>query len=139
MAATRSLNFVNLLGIKLIYLKVRDVASSPNALREFQEILLVNIRCNENTEPSLDGFLVPFCFLANNKKAKVISFTSVCLINELLVLLLSLSSTTLAGYFSEALVVAKKGTLLQLLCIDLWRSFCQMSTEGLWSRKVGQN
>jgi hypothetical protein len=57
----------------------------------------------------LDGFVEPFCFCSENKKANIISFTSVCLVNELFALLSGFSKDDVAGYFKRSFTGSRKG------------------------------
>jgi hypothetical protein len=57
----------------------------------------------------LDGFVEPFCFLRENNKAIVISFTSMRLVHELFGLLSGFSKDVLANYFKRDFSGARKG------------------------------
>ena len=57
----------------------------------------------------LDGFVEPFCFYRDNKKATVLSFTSTRLVHDLFGLLSGFAKDALAGYFKRVLSGARKG------------------------------
>ena len=58
---------------------------------------------------SMQGFCEPFCYQGSNKKADVISFISLRLVNELLCLLSGVSEINLATYFKRTLGGRRKG------------------------------
>ena len=64
----------------------------------------------------LDGFVEPFCFHGNNNKAEIISFSSVRLVNELLLLLFT--SETVASYFNRDLSGSRKGHSTAVIVSD---------------------
>ena len=57
----------------------------------------------------LHGFVEPFCFHKENKKAIIISFTTMRLVNELFALLSGLSKDVVAGYFKRTFSGSRKG------------------------------
>ena len=61
------------------------------------------------TVRTLDSFVAPFCYQVKNKKAEVISFTSMRLLNELLVLLSGLSKEDVAAYLRRSFSGRRKG------------------------------
>ena len=69
------------------------------------EIFLVVVRIVRG----LDGFVEPFCFYRDNKKATVLSFTSMRLVHDLFGLLSGFAKDVLAGYFKRVLSGARKG------------------------------
>jgi hypothetical protein len=57
----------------------------------------------------LHGFVEPFCFHKENKKAIIISFTTMRLVNELFALLSGLYKDVVAGYFKRTFSGSRKG------------------------------
>ena len=66
----------------------------------------------------LAGFVAPFCFQSENKKAVVVSFTSMRLVNELFVLLSGMSKDVVAGYFKRSLG-SRKGHTAAVIVSDV--------------------
>lgn len=66
----------------------------------------------------LAGFVEPFCFQSENKKAIVISFTSMRLVNELFVLLSGMSKDDVTGYFKRGLG-SRKGHTAAVIVSDV--------------------
>ena len=64
------------------------------------------------------GFVEPFCFQNENKKAIVISLTSMRLVNELFVLLSGMSKDVVAGYFKQSLG-SRKGHTAAVIVSDV--------------------
>ncbi|XP_046848907.1 uncharacterized protein LOC124442450 [Xenia sp. Carnegie-2017] len=61
------------------------------------------------TVRTLDGFVAPFCYQVENKKAEVVSFTSMRLLNELLVFLFGLAKEDVAAYLRRSFSGRRKG------------------------------
>lgn len=68
---------------------------------------------------ALDGFVEPFCFRSNNKKAEVVSFTSVRLVNELFALLSGLSKDAVAKYFKRTLAGSRNGHTVAVIVTEV--------------------
>ena len=67
----------------------------------------------------LDGFVGPFCYHRENKKAIVVSFTSVRLVNELFGLLSGLSKDVVTSYFKRNFSGARKGHTAAVIVNDV--------------------
>ena len=67
----------------------------------------------------MQGFCEPFCYQGSNKKADVISFTSLRLVNELLCLLSGVSEINLATYFKRAPGGRRKGRKTSVIVSDV--------------------
>ena len=68
---------------------------------------------------SMQGFCEPFCYQGSNKKADVISFTSLRLVNELLCLLSGVSEINLATYFKRTVGGRRKGHKTSVIVSDV--------------------
>ena len=77
----------------------------------------------------LAGFVAPFCFQSENKKAVVVSFTSMRLVNELFVLLSGMSKDVVAGYFKRSLG-SRKGHTAAVIVSDV--RLCSNLQEEVW-------
>ena len=71
------------------------------------------------TVRTLDGFVAPFCYQVENKKAEVISFTSMRLLNELLVLLSGLSKEDVAAYLRRSFSGRRKGQTAAVIVTEV--------------------
>jgi hypothetical protein len=63
----------------------------------------------------LYGFVEPFCFHSDIKKAIVIYFTSMRFVNELFALLSGLSKDVVPGYFEQSFSTMESGMSMDFL------------------------
>ena len=61
----------------------------------------------------------PFCIHSNNKKAEVISFTSVRLVNELFAFLSGFSKDAVAKYFKRTLSASRNGHTVAVIVTEV--------------------
>ena len=68
---------------------------------------------------NMQGFCEPFCYHSSNKKAEVISFTSLRLVSELLGLFSGVSQINLATYFKRTLGGRRRGHKTSVIVSDV--------------------
>jgi hypothetical protein len=77
----------------------------------------------------LHAFVEPFCFHKENKKAIIIYFTTMRLVNELFALLSGLSKDVVAGYFKRTFSGSWKG---HTAAVIVGERLCTYLQEKIW-------